>query len=281
MKARYIILITIFISFFGQTQLLSQNDENRKKEQDSDTTNVQNRNAPVEMPYFLPASPKVSSITKFGEYPVSLYTGLVDITIPIYTIKVRDIEVPIEFKYHASGIKYDDISMEVGLGWSLIAGGVIEFLARGSRDGYYSAFVKNENNINTYGNCNNNDLRELMGITQGNKFYIDNNFSSFDVRDGEADIYSYNFLQYSGQFFNPYIENANSKLGEYVFIPANPLSASGDGTGAIPFEIIDDKGIGYIFGFREPNNYDPPRRREAYYLTKIISADKADTVTFN
>lgn len=68
----------------------------------------------VEMPAFeeiVQPSPKAAFL-KYGEYPVSLYTGLVDITIPIYTIKTGWTEVPIEFKYHASGLKYDDVSME-------------------------------------------------------------------------------------------------------------------------------------------------------------------------
>jgi len=229
---------------------------------------------------YLPSSPKVSSIMKYGEYPVSLYTGLVDITIPVYNIKVNDIEVPVEFKYHASGIRYDDLSLEVGLGWSLIAGGVIEFQARGSRDIYHTPFIKNADNINTYGDCYNNDLRALRGIGQGNKFYIDSNFTD-EIRDGETDIYSFHFLQYSGQFFNPYIENTGMQLGYYIFSPANPLQAFGNGTGLYPFIITDDKGISYEFGFTELNNFQPPRMRESYYLTKIISADKADTVTFN
>jgi len=237
----------------------------------------------VELPNFLPASPKVSSIMKYGEYPVSLYTGLVDIKVPIYTIKVNGIEVPVEFKYHASGIRYDDMSLEVGLGWTLIAGGVIEFQVRGSRDNVYTPFLKNANSINTYGNCYNDDLRALKGVTEGNKFYIDNNFSSQDVRDSEADIYTYNFLQYSGQFCNPYTET-HGKLGKYILTPANQLVVNGSADNT-PITITDDKGIVYIFGFTEPNDYQPqtisPRPRESYYLTKIITADKADTVTFN
>jgi hypothetical protein len=44
-------------------------------------------------------------MNRFGNYPVSLYTGPVDITIPIHTINTSDITVPIEFKYHALGLK--------------------------------------------------------------------------------------------------------------------------------------------------------------------------------
>lgn len=284
MRLKYIYLATaILIGCFAYA-LTDSGINNSNDVNGNASISMSAQTTPAEdFPQMLPASPKVSSIMKYGQYPVSLYTGLVDITVPVYTIKVNDIEVPIEFKYHASGIRFDDLSLEVGLGWSLIAGGLIEFQARGSKDGISynsSAFVKNANSINTYGNCNNDDLRSLMGISQGNKFYFDNYFS-YDIKDGETDIYNYHFLQYSGQFFNPYIENDNTKLGHYVFSPANPLSASGNGTGGIPFIIKDDKVIEYLFEFTEPNNFQPPRRRESYYLTRIVSADKADTVKFN
>ena len=76
-------------------------------------------------------SPKAASMQKFGDYPVSLFTGLVDITVPVYEIDINGIKVPIEFKYHASGIKYDDTSLELGLGWSFMAGGLISHQVRG------------------------------------------------------------------------------------------------------------------------------------------------------
>ena len=71
---------------------------------------------------------------KYGDYPVSLYTGLVDITVPLYIIRTGWIDIPIELKYHASGLRYDDISMEAGLGWDLIAGGVVTHIVRGAED---------------------------------------------------------------------------------------------------------------------------------------------------
>ena len=54
------------------------------------------------LPLVTASSPKAAMMNRYGEYPVSLYTGLVDITIPIFEININGIVVPIEFKYHAS-----------------------------------------------------------------------------------------------------------------------------------------------------------------------------------
>lgn len=76
-------------------------------------------------PQILPMSPNAASFAIFADYPVSHYTGVPDITIPIYEIKIDDISIPITLKYHASGIRASQEASWVGLGWTLDAGGVI------------------------------------------------------------------------------------------------------------------------------------------------------------
>jgi hypothetical protein len=73
----------------------------------------------------IPPSPNAASLGQFGDIPVSYYSGIPEITIPIYTIKCGCITLPISLNYHASGIKVAQESGWVGLGWSLFAGGVI------------------------------------------------------------------------------------------------------------------------------------------------------------
>jgi len=60
-------------------------------------------------------SPDAQYLGKFGEIPVDLFTGRVNIEIPIYTIKYYDIEVPISISYHGGGIKVTDEAGAVGL----------------------------------------------------------------------------------------------------------------------------------------------------------------------
>jgi YD repeat-containing protein len=73
----------------------------------------------------IPPSPDAAALGKFVEVPVSYYTGIPQISIPIYTIQTGNIQLPISISYHASGVKVEDVASRVGLGWALNAGGVI------------------------------------------------------------------------------------------------------------------------------------------------------------
>src|SRR3982750_459283 len=70
-----------------------------------------------------PPSPNAAAFQKYGEIPVSPYTGIPDISVPVYTVQFRDISIPITLSYHASGIKVNEESSQVGLGWSINTGG--------------------------------------------------------------------------------------------------------------------------------------------------------------
>lgn len=87
-------------------------------------------------------SPTAASLGKFGDIPVSLYSGVPDISIPLFTAKGRTLELPIALSYHASGIRVEDIGGWAGMGWSLEAGGVITRTVRGTVDergaGYFN-----------------------------------------------------------------------------------------------------------------------------------------------
>ena len=73
----------------------------------------------------IPKSPEVASFMRYMESPISLYTGTVDVSIPLYTIEVDNIKVPITLSYHNAGAKVEEEASWVGLGWNLNAGGCI------------------------------------------------------------------------------------------------------------------------------------------------------------
>jgi hypothetical protein len=62
-------------------------------------------------------SPEAESISRYGSVPVGHFTGTAEVTIPLYKINVEDYQIPISLSYHTSGIKVNDISSWVGLGW--------------------------------------------------------------------------------------------------------------------------------------------------------------------
>lgn len=226
-------------------------------------------------------SPKAASILRYGEYPVSLYTGLVDISIPIYAIEGSGVSVPIELKYHASGYKFDDVSSEVGLGWSLLAGGVITRTIRGARDGRFGTFSKD---VNTFVTCSGdsplaNDYVRLREVENGSQSDL-NYDPSLQRLDGETDIYSYSFLGHSGSFCFPHFDSdvvigTNRSTG--VFIPLNGMKVVDRSQPELKLVLLDRNGISYTFEVRD---VDQNKQYLEYYLTRVVSSDKADTVDF-
>jgi hypothetical protein len=82
----------------------------------------------------VPPSPNSSAFAQYGNWPVSLYTGIPNISIPVTALKGRTVEVPISLSYHAAGNHVGDVASWVGLGWSLSAGGVISRSVCGLND---------------------------------------------------------------------------------------------------------------------------------------------------
>src|SRR5882724_10641041 len=76
-------------------------------------------------PTLIPPSPNAASLGKFGDNPVSTYTGTSEVDIPIYTVKAKGISVPVTLSYHTGGIRLSEESGWVGLGWALSAGGMV------------------------------------------------------------------------------------------------------------------------------------------------------------
>ena len=78
----------------------------------------------IKYPASIP-TPNVSALGNFGQIPVDYQTGIPDISIPLYTVSSKTLQVPISVKYHASGIKPNLYPGWVGLNWALQAGGEI------------------------------------------------------------------------------------------------------------------------------------------------------------
>jgi len=95
----------------------------------------------TQAPKIVPLTPEVAGLGKYGDIPVSKYTGIPSIDIPIYTIEVGDLKVPISLNYYASGIQVAQEATWVGLGWNLLCGGCISTIAVGGSD--YSGSMGN------------------------------------------------------------------------------------------------------------------------------------------
>ena len=127
-------------------------------------------------------SPTAASLGKYTDIPVSHFTGVPGISVPIYTVQEGVLSIPISVSYHASGIKVGEPASRVGTGWSLNAGGVISRTVLGLADEEGNGYL-------TLGaSIENNSLEEHHQVAQGNL-------------DSQPDIFSYNFAGYTGKFF--------------------------------------------------------------------------------
>ncbi len=86
------------------------------------------------LPDIFPPAPTASELGTYGAYPVNLASGLPNIEIPLYTVVSGDIQIPIKLKYHASGIKVNQVPSWVGLGWAMDTGGLISLETRDTPD---------------------------------------------------------------------------------------------------------------------------------------------------
>lgn len=85
-------------------------------------------------------TPEVNAFNRRVETPVSYYTGVPNISIPLYQVSINGVSVPITLSYHAGGIRADQEATWVGLGWNLDYGGSISRKVRGAPDEDY--FIK-------------------------------------------------------------------------------------------------------------------------------------------
>ena len=174
------------------------------------------------LPKPLPQAPNVASLGRYGEYPVSYFTGLPEISIPIFEVKSGSLSVPVTLSYHASGIRKSDDASWVGLGWSLSTGGQISRKVQGRPDeeDYISRTL-----IANPGNCTTWQYLEL-----GEK----------NVFDLQPDIFSYSFPGTSGNFIL-------GKNGATPFVyPYRPIVFNSFTVS--DFRITDENGILYRFG---------------------------------
>ncbi|MFZ4679987.1 MAG: hypothetical protein ACOYLP_07450, partial [Flavobacterium sp.] len=90
---------------------------------------------PNKVPEVLPPAPTVAAFMKFEEIPVGYYTGIPDVSIPIFNTKLKNGQsFDIKLGYHPASIIANEVASNCGLGWSLFAGGTISRTVKGFPD---------------------------------------------------------------------------------------------------------------------------------------------------
>ena len=208
-----------------------------------------------------PPSPQAAIMQRFGEYPVDYCTGVPSINIPLYEIRIGAFSLPISISYHASGIKVQDVAGPVGLGWSLMAGGMINREVKHGID-YGSLDYKSEAEINALTSNLNDRYSTPWCVVAG-----DNGF------DTETDRYTYTFNGKSGIFRHSADDNA------IVKIPYSPIQIDEIPSG---FRITDTDGVQYYFTVTETSRPDGGNFSvSSWLISKIVLAERTDSILFS
>lgn len=205
-------------------------------------------------------SPTTASLAKFTDIPVSGFTGMPDVNIPLYEISTAFAKVPISLNYHASGTTVSQEASNIGLGWALNAGGILSRTVYGSIDnGTWQTYRMTRENAF--------DIADSIDYQQA--YSLSKNWI-----DGVPDLYMYNFPGYSGKFI---IADQIRQL------PMTNLSITKISNNE--FHIVSPDGNKYIFSAPEAsyNKSDGGGSSNVvgWYLTKILSADKTDSIVFS
>ena len=258
---------------------------------------VQNK---LNLDYF--RTPEAAAFKKYGEEAVNEYTGTADISVPLYTIRCKDIEIPLVLRYDASGIKVEQYASWVGLGWNLMVGGCINYVCAGEHDRFtqngairdqtwteYLTYIKYPTPTKSF-NYSKDDINTWMETTN-HSFAFDPPYKDDLSKEmqtyllwgyGERDFYSVNVLGKSFKFF---IDPATLKphiIGEagedYKIEPSYSIEnyvkiGIGNQPEVSKWTITDADGYIYTFGKGDVNKSRDLKETYicSWYLTEIQS----------
>jgi len=246
------------------------------------------------------ASPTAASLGKYGDIPVGYHTGIPQINVPIYTVRSGSLKLPIGLSYHASGLKAGEPAGWVGAGWSLNAGGAITRTVVGAPDdrGYSTSNV-------LAGHYTDHGFNSYLLVPGTSYFYNVNTGQTLqqlpdDVnfargfKDGEPDLYFFNFGGYSGKFY--FNDDGTPMLIPEQDFKIQPTVVSGQGFTGFVVTTLD--GTRYYFGAVGNDGAVAPieatnpftlvngpanttAAASSWFLNKILSADGVDSITLS
>lgn len=209
--------------------------------------------------YTDPQTPTTASIARFGDFPVSYFSGRPEISIPLYSLSSRESTLPIALSYEPSGVLVNSLPGWAGQNWTLEAGGVITRKINGKPDDrispnipYFKNYFRNpgmflyclnlgdnyrklKDSIFCYDYAPDEFIFNFMG--KSGKFFLDSN-GKWKVmsKDNLKVIFDYaHCMSDTINFKPPYIRN-------YPLYGTQPKTIYG-------FKIQDDNGYIYQFGY--------------------------------
>lgn len=211
-----------------------------------------------------PKTPSERSFEKFTNIPNANYTGVQGFSIPIHTISGSDFNFPITINYNGGGIKVDEISSNIGLGWSLNLGGIsLSQEIRGKMDDQNSnggVTLDDPENFET--EINYPTALSLVGaptMVFGNCIILNPHQEA--IADINPDYFSYSLLNDNGKYIL-------DSQGDFHTIPKDDISLFNG------FDMIDNKGIKYDFdryiSSETTTGMQSPFYSYSFYINEIL-----------
>lgn len=273
-----IILIFLFLPIL----LIAQNNKNVEPDtlqqlKMNEETDFTMKDIDMILNQSIPPAPNAAEFSKVQDLSVDEYTGAFSTVIPLFTLKSRGIELPISLNYHTSGIKVDQEASNVGLGWSLSAGGVINRTIKGICD--EMSYSSSNGLIGSY----------FVGYQRLNYGEPYDEHSA----DRLPDEFSINVPgMISGNFY--FTKDREILEGSYNgFMIEESRYSTGDLAEMIKgFEIVDQNGINYSFAEVEKietrSKGDKPlsiqgnfrKSTSSFYLDEIVNSNNISAFSF-
>ncbi|GAA4270824.1 RHS repeat domain-containing protein [Aquimarina gracilis] len=248
----------------------------------------------------VPNSPEAEAFTRYGNIPISYYTGKPNVSVPIHTIQGREFSVPISVSYDASAIKVQSISTSVGAGWNLQAGGVVSRQVHDLPDDALSGAPANKisdpdiisfnNYLSTLRSPENdaylnfeNYEHELSQINKYRNIRDDHGIGEVDLM---PDIFNFSAPGLSGSIVIDY------NTGDAISLKDSDIKATytTNNLGSIQSWVITNT-LGTVYHFTIPEETTTTFSSEAnegtrvynssWYLSKIVSTNGKDVFEFN
>lgn len=152
----------------------------------------------------VPQAPNTASLLKYEEAPVSKNSGVPQIGVPIHTISIDGINIPVALSYNSSGIRVNEVAPWTGHGWSLIGGGSITRTVRHlPDDNQYGYMWTPITTSEIYDKCMNYNPPHPDCV-----LYTNTKIRDYTL-DFEPDIFTYSVPGISGKFMFNQVHGIN------------------------------------------------------------------------
>jgi len=263
----------------------------------------------------MPTSPEAAAFAKYGNTPVTQFSGTPNISVPIGNVQGRSFGVPMSMSYDPSGVRVEQLATWVGLGWNFNVGGAVTRQTNGLPDDYsiadpvYYPFYS-EITGHPVGKQIPEDIttfKEYYELFRGNDPLVGNANTEEQVRayvrfikansdrtvETQPDSYSFSALGLSGSFWIDY-DNEIGVCVERPDLKITPLfdvqggAIKGGNKEVLGWTIVDPQGNTYKFMAKEKTRFwdddgldgDHREYYSAWHLTQVTTVNSRDIIDF-